>query len=86
MARIVKDILTEDTIYSRYLKKFLSTTDKIPDRGEDEQIDKNGDIKVIYYNPNSNNKNIEHFNGREFIVYNGKTVYELFYAGGMIEE
>jgi len=80
---IVKDVLTQDTLFNRYLKKFLSKPDEIPARGEDQQIEKNGNDKVIYTN-HIQRKDPTHFNGREFISYNGNEIYELFYAGGIV--
>jgi len=82
---IIKDVLTEDALYNRYLKKFLSKVDEIPARGQNQQKDKNGNDEIIYNNLNIGDKDITHFRGREFITYNGKTIYELFYAGGIIK-
>ena len=82
---IIKEILTEDTLYNRFLKKFLSNLDGILARGQDSQTAKNGNDIIIYHNINTENKDIRHFRGREFVLHNGKIIYELFYSGGIIE-
>jgi len=83
---VLKEVLTEDTLYNRFLKKFLSNLDNIPARGADQQMEKNGDDKIIYCNPHTDTKDIKHFRGKESITHNCDTIYELFYSGGMIEE
>jgi hypothetical protein len=82
---IIKNILNKDILYNRFLKTFLLKMDNIPARGEDSQIGKNGHNKVIYHNPHTGKKDMQHFKGREFISYNGEIVYELFYSGGIIK-